>query len=364
MMKSYFDVTITLILVFTIILYPLLPPTLAHSQRFALAYQTTIIKNQINNDRQNSSMNHSFSAYTITGESNNHNNNSNSTSRGNSTNKVVILNFYDDDKDQFINAKPILDKYGFKATFFIVCNWAGSDNNSRMTWQDITQLYREGHDIESHSTTHKVLNKLSATALDYEVGQSKQCLHERLGIYPTVFSPPHNKGWDNATVINTIAKYYDLAIGGFVTGPMFLHCYGWKTDQLTQQMQQQHQQPSNQTDCRIHSDNGTLNFANRYDIKERTHNALDKRYSHNDTQIFEKFVELVDSQTNYNKNGIINAVPIIGYHDINNDKKITSTDINLFDTEMKYLHDNGFKVLTMADLGYDETSKYLYIKKY
>jgi hypothetical protein len=117
-----------------------------------------------------------------------------------------------------------------------------------------------------------------------------------------------------------------------------------------------------QTDCRTYSDNGTLNFANRYDIKERTHNALNTRYLHNDTQIFEKFVELVDSQTNYNKNGKINAIPIIGYHDTDNNKTITSTDVNLFDTEMKYLHDNGFKVLTMSDLGYDKNSNYLYIK--
>ena len=47
--------------------------------------------------------------------------------------KVAFLNFYDDEKDQFINAKPILDKYRFKGTFFIVCSWAGS-NTDRMTW--------------------------------------------------------------------------------------------------------------------------------------------------------------------------------------------------------------------------------------
>jgi peptidoglycan/xylan/chitin deacetylase (PgdA/CDA1 family) len=364
-LKSYLDVTITLILVFTIILYPLLP-TLAHSEQFALAYQTTIIKNQINNYRQNSSMNHTFSAYTITGVNNNHNNN-NSTSRGNSTNKVVILNFYDDDKSQFTNAKPILDKYGFKGTFFIVCNWANSDNNSRMTWQDITQLYREGHVIESHSMTHKRLNELSAAALDYEVGQSKQCIYDHIGVIPTIFSPPHSAGWNNATVINTIAKYYDLSIGGFVTNLMFLHCYGWKThQQLRQQQEQEQQDPqresSSQTDCRTYSYNDTLNYANRYDIKERTHNALDIHYSHNDTQIFGKFVQLVNSQVNFNKNETINAIPIIGYHDIDNNKAITSTDVNLFNSEMKYLHDDGFKVLTMADLGYDENNKILYIK--
>jgi hypothetical protein len=139
---------------------------------------------------------------------------------------------------------------------------------------------------------------------------TKQCLHDHLGLYPTVFSPPHGRGSNNATVINTIAKYYDLAIGGFVTGPMFLRCDGWK------QQQQDQQQTPIQTDCRTYSDNGTLNFANRYDIKERTHNALDKRYSHNDTQIFSRFVELVNSQINFNKNGTMNAIPIIGYHDI------------------------------------------------
>jgi hypothetical protein len=30
---------------------------------------------------------------------------------------------------------------------------------------------------------------------------------------------------------------------------------------------------------------------------------------------------------------------------------------------MKYLHDNGVKVITMSDLGYDENSRSLYIKK-
>jgi hypothetical protein len=41
---------------------------------------------------------------------------------------------------------------------------------------------------------------------------------------------------------------------------------------------------------------------------------------------------------------------------------LTSTDINLFDTEMKYLHDNGFKVITMSDIEYNENTKYMYIK--
>jgi peptidoglycan/xylan/chitin deacetylase (PgdA/CDA1 family) len=34
------------------------------------------------------------------------------------SNKVVILTFGDGRKSQFTNAKPILDKYGFKASFY------------------------------------------------------------------------------------------------------------------------------------------------------------------------------------------------------------------------------------------------------
>jgi hypothetical protein len=48
-------------------------------------------------------------------------------------------------------------------------------------------------------------------------------------------------------------------------------------------------------------------------------------------------LELVDSQINYNQDGKIFAIPIMGYHDIDNNKTITSTDVNLFDAEMKYL---------------------------
>ncbi|MFL6317256.1 MAG: polysaccharide deacetylase family protein [Nitrososphaeraceae archaeon] len=337
--KGYFSITVTIaILLFAVIIFPLLP-NLAHSQQQLFPFLPTAntIKDQINDDVQNESI-------TSTRGSN---------SNPSSTDKVVILDFYDNDIGQFTYAKPILDKYGFKGTFFIVCNWASSHNPERMTWQEINQLYREGHDIESHTMTHKLLDGLSARALDYEVGQSKQCLYDHLGIYPTVFSPPHDRGWDNATVINTIAKYYDLSIGGFVNDVMFLRCYGWK---------QQQQEYSNQIDCRPYSDNGTLNYASRYDIKE---NAGAQGHS-NDTLIFDRFSNLVNREGMLNSDNAkpINSVLILGYHNLNDIQTTQrdAMDAALFDKEMKYLHDNGIRVITMSDLGYDQNSKYLYVR--
>ena len=45
------------------------------------------------------------------------------------TGKTVILTFGDTLKGQITTAKPILYKYGFKATFFITCDWVGAQKS-------------------------------------------------------------------------------------------------------------------------------------------------------------------------------------------------------------------------------------------
>jgi peptidoglycan/xylan/chitin deacetylase (PgdA/CDA1 family) len=70
------------------------------------------------------------------------------TSRRNISNdKVIMIGFDDAWKSQITYAKLILDKYGFKATFFIVCNYVNSGKVRRMNWQDIATLQKDGMDI-------------------------------------------------------------------------------------------------------------------------------------------------------------------------------------------------------------------------
>lgn len=280
---------------------------------------------------------------------------SNNNNTNGSSNKVVMLTFDDGPKNQYTIAKPILDKYGFKATFFIVCNLVGI-NELEMNWQEISTLQKEGHDIESHTMNHKDLTKLSAQALEFEVGQSKQCLADH-GSNAAIFAYPDAIGYDNATVVNTVAKYYSLAkTAGFSL--MYLNCNGWDKSLLL------YYNKSSQTDCRTYSDDGVLTFANRYSVRSWPHDDVAIRNSFNDTVVFKKFIELVNSQADFNKNGTINAIPILTYHNIDYSKRQPyHTDVGLFDAEMKYLHDNGFKVLPMNDLGYDGNSKDLYVKK-
>ena len=292
------------------------------------------------------------SVHSIGGGDDDNTNTTNTTTNNNNNNnnKAVILTFGDGWKDQFVNAKPILDKYGFKASFFVTCDRVGE--TSKMTWQDLTTLYKERHDVESKTMTGKILTHMPANQLDFEVGQSKQCLANHGINNVTVFATPHGAGSDNATVVNVIAKYhYDFAINGF-SKLMFLHCDGYKKES------------PDQTDCRTFDNNGKLTYANRYVVREWSHNTLDEDYGNNNTKIFQIFVQEVNSQIPYNnKNNRIYAIPIVAYHSIGKNSP-HSTDLGLFAEEMKYLHDNNFRVLTMNDLGFDKNNYYIYVKYY
>ncbi|MGC1131372.1 MAG: polysaccharide deacetylase family protein [Nitrososphaeraceae archaeon] len=275
-------------------------------------------------------------------------------------NKIIILNFDDSYKSQFTYAKPILDKYGFKTTFFHVCNWidSGSEENEKMGWNDITELYKEGHDMEAHTMTHPHLDKLSSSELEYEIGQSKHCLLDH-GMNSTIFAYPYGEGWDNPDVVNVVSKYFDLARANSETPLTFLNCDD-TLDQYT---------PS-QPSCSTYPDNDAL--VGRYAINSWSHRHIEGDYStaerrcegkctyYNNSQMFEKFVKHVNSQDRYNTNGSIVAIPIVVYHtivtypDLTYSKRPVDITVNLFEEEMKYLHNNGFEVLLMSDLVYDD----------
>jgi peptidoglycan/xylan/chitin deacetylase (PgdA/CDA1 family) len=260
-----------------------------------------------------------------------------------SAQKAVILNFDDDWKGQFTYAVPILEKYGFKASFFVTCGCPTYQNltfcnhaegNSAMTWEDIRLLSELGHDIQSHGMSHKDVTTLSAMGLEYEIGQSKKCLLEH-NINSTIFGTPYGAGSGNSTVVNTISEYYEMGRMGY--------------EQL------------------VH-----LNLTDRHSLPVWTDYQAQSMYRDNNTKILDIFIEVVNSQTQFNSNGMINAIPIIVYHNVdheNNSPNISpdwldssTIDVNLFDSEMKYLYDNEFQVLTMSDLGYNQTSNKLYIK--
>ena len=80
----------------------------------------------------------------------------------------VTLSFDDGTKDHFTYAAPEIEKRGWKGCFNIVTDKIGDDGY--MTWDDVRELHRRGHEIASHTASHPNLVKL------VEEGRSDEAL--------------------------------------------------------------------------------------------------------------------------------------------------------------------------------------------
>ncbi len=79
--------------------------------------------------------------------------------------------------------------------------------------------------------------------------------------------------------------------------------------------------------------------------------------------MYDQFIEIVESQTKYNTENSIGAIPILIYHMVDYSQDDYSINPNLFEKEMKYLFENGYKIFQMKDIVYNNEEE-LHIKGY
>ena len=73
----------------------------------------------------------------------------------------VVLTFDDAVKEHATIAAPLLAEFGYPASFNIVTDYIGKLDNS-LNWDDVRMLAKAGHDIVSHTCSHKLLTKMLA----------------------------------------------------------------------------------------------------------------------------------------------------------------------------------------------------------
>lgn len=128
--------------------------------------------------------------------------------------KSLIITFDDGWKNQYKNALPVLKKYNFQATFFVVVNYIGG--SSLMNWEELKELLSNGMEIGSHTMNHPNLRGLSEENLKYEIQNSKVILEKGLGQKISVFAYPY--GTFDSKVVQAVKDSNYLAARSCIDG--------------------------------------------------------------------------------------------------------------------------------------------------
>lgn len=122
--------------------------------------------------------------------------------QGSVTDKDIVLTFDDGHISNHRLAFPVLQKYGFKATFFIIAERIGA--SYYMDNADLQELSGAGMEIGSHGLTHTYLPELSSPGIESELAESKTIIESVVEQPVETFAYPG--GHYNSNVLKCIKK--------------------------------------------------------------------------------------------------------------------------------------------------------------
>jgi peptidoglycan/xylan/chitin deacetylase (PgdA/CDA1 family) len=122
--------------------------------------------------------------------------------RGDRIDRHLAITFDDGYRDNFVNARPVLEALSLPATFFVVSQWIGSDawpwwdreqgvRHPWMTWDEVRQLSASGFDIGAHTRTHPDLGRIEGPAAGGEILGARTEIERQLGKRVDLFAYPY-----------------------------------------------------------------------------------------------------------------------------------------------------------------------------
>lgn len=111
--------------------------------------------------------------------------------------KPYLCFSFDDGLRQCRRAGQILSEFGVSGCFFICPSYVGETDPRKLkeicetrfampamellSWDEVEQMLKDGHEIGSHTMHHPVLSRISAAQAEDEIAQSREVLQRRLG---------------------------------------------------------------------------------------------------------------------------------------------------------------------------------------
>jgi peptidoglycan/xylan/chitin deacetylase (PgdA/CDA1 family) len=113
--------------------------------------------------------------------------------------RAVMLTFDDGYSDFASSAWPLLKRYGFPATVFLVAGEMGASSSwdrdlgdaPLMSWREARRLQSRGVQFGSHTVSHPMLTSLSNADVVREATRSRTLIAEQLGSPPTAIAYPY-----------------------------------------------------------------------------------------------------------------------------------------------------------------------------
>ena len=135
--------------------------------------------------------------------------------------RVVILTFDDGYADNFEQAFPVLQEFGYVATIFLVSDFVDTErlypwdqskvrsaiprtSFQTLSWQQVHEMAASGIEFGSHTCTHPELAKVSPERCVEEITRSRHDLQKALGAEVVSFSYP--RGNLNAEVMRSVER--------------------------------------------------------------------------------------------------------------------------------------------------------------
>lgn len=113
----------------------------------------------------------------------------------------LVVTFDDGYRDNAEVAAPIMERHGVRGCFFVATDFIGTDatpwwdldgniESEWMSWDQVRQLRRAGHEIGAHTETHADLGITVGEAAHAEIAEGRARLERELGEPVTLFAYP------------------------------------------------------------------------------------------------------------------------------------------------------------------------------
>ncbi len=171
--------------------------------------------------------------------------------------KPIILTFDDGYRDNYTHAYPLLKKYGFGGTFFLVTAPIDQEHEEHLSWDQVKEMSAGGMQFEPHTYTHPDLRGQPVDYVVWQIMASKEAAEERTGQTSRFFSYPSGR--------------YDQQVVDVLRSAYF-----WGAVTINQDTQQSSQQPFELKRIRIRGSDTLEDFVQKLHLEWEIESAEER----------------------------------------------------------------------------------------